>query len=296
MGVVATAIQRVQPGGRIQREGCCVEHRRAELQAEPRDAARDNSARFLRELRQLRGGAGLGQAELAARAHYPCDAIRAAEAGPSLPDLPVLSAYVRGCGGTLAEWEERWRSLTRSPAMPLLPVRPAGSSDAASAGARIGSTSLAADGHDPGIIMAALGRVADGMAASAQAASPAGAGRSKPPTAPAPAAMPMAAAAAGPKAAHASVAPGAVARRDASVALAAPGAGPAAGAAPGSGAASRAAVPSAVPPLPASSQVVAGKRRVLPPRTVAAALVAALAVGVIATVVVVVVAVLALFA
>jgi Helix-turn-helix domain len=124
----------------------------------------DNQARFLRELRQLRDGAGLGHAELAARAHYPCEAIRAAEAGPALPDLPVLSAYVRGCGGTVGDWEERWRTLTSSPALPLLPARTAGCSDAATAGARIGSTSLAAEGHDPMVIMAALSRVADGIA------------------------------------------------------------------------------------------------------------------------------------
>ena len=284
-----------------------MEHRRAELQEKFRDAAGDDSARFLRELRQLRGGAGLGHAELAARAHYPCDAIRAAEVGPSLPDLPVLSAYVRGCGGTPAEWEERWRSLTHSPALPLLPVRPAGHSDAATAGARVGSTSLAADGHDPHVIMAALGRVADGMAASAQADSPvAEASRSKPATAAAPAVVPRAAAAAGPGAAAASVAPGAGARRDASVALAAPAAVPAAGAASGSGArsgsdvasgsASRAAVRPALPPPPASGQVVADRQHLVPPRTMAAALSVALVVGVIATLVVVVVAVLALFA
>jgi hypothetical protein len=307
-GVAATAIQRVQPVGRIQREGCWVDNRRAELQqAEPRDAARDDSARFLRELRQLRGGAGLGYAELAARAHYPCDAIRAAEAGPSLPDLPVLSAYVRGCGGTPAEWEDRWRSLTRSPALPLLPVRPAGRTDAATAGARVGSTSLAADGHDPHIIMAALGRLADGMAASAQVGSPvAGASRSTPAIAAAPAATPTATAAARPEAAAASIAPGAVARRDASVAVAATAAGaaasgasgsaPATGAASGSGAAPRAAVPSAVPQLPASSQVAAGRRHLVPPHKMAAALSVALVVGVIATLIVVVVAVLALFA
>lgn len=284
-----------------------MEHRRAELQEKFRDAAGDDSARFLRELRQLRGGAGLGHAELAARAHYPCDAIRAAEVGPSLPDLPVLSAYVRGCGGTPAEWEERWRSLTHSPALPLLPVRPAGHSDAATAGARVGSTSLAADGHDPHVIMAALGRVADGMAASAQADSPvAEASRSKPATAAAPAVVPRAAAAAGPGAAAASVAPGAGARRDASVALAAPAAVPAAGAASGSGArsgsdvasgsASRAAVRPALPPPPASGQVVADRQHLVPPRTMATALSIALVVGVIATLVVVVVAVLALFA
>jgi hypothetical protein len=47
----------------------------------------------------------------------------------------------------------------------LLPTRDAGGSDAAAAGARIGSVSLAADAHDPTIIMAALGRVANGIAA-----------------------------------------------------------------------------------------------------------------------------------
>ena len=285
-----------------------MDNRRAELrQAEPRDAAGDDSARFLRELRQLRGGAGLGFAELAARAHYPCDAIRAAEAGPSLPDLPVLSAYVQGCGGTPAEWEDRWRSLTRSPALPLLPVRPAGRSDAATAGARVGTSNLAADGHNPHMIRAALGRVADGMAASAQAGSPlAGASRATPAIAAAPAATPTAAAAALPEAAAASIAPGAAARRDTSVAVAATvadtaasaafGSAPAAGALSGSGAASQAAVPSAAPQVPATGQVAADRRHLVPPHTMAAALSVTLVVGVIATLIVVVVAVLALFA
>ena len=104
-----------------------------------RGASGDDPARFLRELRQLRDGAGLGHAELAARAHYPYDRIKAAEVGPTLPDLPVLSAYVRGCGGTTEEWEERWRSLTSAPTLPLSDARHAGGSAAASAGARIGS-------------------------------------------------------------------------------------------------------------------------------------------------------------
>lgn len=142
-----------------------MEYREAELrEVAPSGVPDDDPARFLRELRQLRNGAGLEHVELAARAHYPCDAILAAEAGPALPDLPVLSAYVRGCGGTVTEWEERWRTLTRSPALTLLPTRDAGGSDAAAAGARIGSVSLAADAHDPTIIMAALGRVANGIA------------------------------------------------------------------------------------------------------------------------------------
>lgn len=142
-----------------------MKHQEAELrEVVPSGVPDDDPARFLRELRQLRNGAGLEHVELAARAHYPCDAILAAEAGPGLPDLPVLSAYVRGCGGTVTEWEERWRTLTRSPALTLLPTRDAGGSDAAAAGARIGSVSLAADAHDPAIIMAALGRVANGIA------------------------------------------------------------------------------------------------------------------------------------
>jgi hypothetical protein len=132
----------------------------------------DDPARFLRELRQLRDGAGLGPAELAARAHYPYDRIKAAEVGPTLPDLPVLSAYVRGCGGTTEEWEERWRSLTSAPTLPLVGARPAGSSTAASAGARIGSISPVADTPDPSIIQAALDRVAEQMAVGTSAPLP----------------------------------------------------------------------------------------------------------------------------
>lgn len=155
-----------------------------------RDARKDNPARFLRELRELRNHAGLGYAELAARAHYPCDAIKAAEAGPSLPDLPVLSAYVRGCGGTTAEWEERWRAITGCPASPVLAARPAGCSEAADAGARVGAASAAADGHDPDRVMAALNRVADGMAASSSSSSSSGTAGSVPYTAPAQGAVP----------------------------------------------------------------------------------------------------------
>jgi hypothetical protein len=142
-----------------------VEHRQVEDRpAAPHRGSGDDPARFLRELRQLRDGAGLGPAELAARAHYPYDRIKAAEIGPTLPDLPVLSAYVRGCGGTIEEWEERWRSLTSAPTLPLVDARPTGCSTAASAGARIGSISPAADTPDPSIILAALDRVAEQMA------------------------------------------------------------------------------------------------------------------------------------
>ena len=127
-------------------------------------ASGDDTAQFLHELRQLRHGAGLGHAELAARAHFPYDSIVAAEAGPELPDLPVLSAYVRACGGTTEEWEERWRSLSSSPSLPLSASRNGGRSDAATAGARIGSVSQVGDSPDPSIIIAALSRVAEEMA------------------------------------------------------------------------------------------------------------------------------------
>ncbi|HEY6495245.1 MAG TPA: helix-turn-helix transcriptional regulator [Trebonia sp.] len=151
-----------------------MEQARADVRQASRGASGDDAAQFLRELRQLRDTAGLGQAELAARAHYPYDAIRAAEIGPGLPDLPVLSAYVRGCGGTTEEWEERWRSLTRTPSLPVSGARQSGSSEAASAGARISAASPAGDGPDPSIIIAALSRVAEEMASPNDDATPAG--------------------------------------------------------------------------------------------------------------------------
>jgi hypothetical protein len=142
-----------------------VEHHKTDTrQVTGYRASGDDAARFLHELRQLRDRAGLGHAELAARAHFPYDSIRAAEVGPALPDLPVLSAYVRGCGGTTEEWEERWRSLTRSPSLPVSASRHAGRSDAATAGARIGSATPVGDNPDPSVIIAALNRVAEEMA------------------------------------------------------------------------------------------------------------------------------------
>jgi hypothetical protein len=146
-----------------------VERHQADVrQAGGRVASADDTARFLRELRQLRDGAGLGHAELAARAHYPYDSIKAAEVGPALPDLPVLSAFVRGCGGTTEEWEERWRSLTKTPSLPVSEARSAGGSAAAVAGARIGSVSQGGENPDPSIIFAALSRVAERMATGSE--------------------------------------------------------------------------------------------------------------------------------
>ena len=138
MGDCRAAITTAKPNGSSLLDGFT---KGRSLRVEPCAADADGAIRFFRELRRLRNEAGLELAELAARAHYPPDIIVAAEAGPSIPCLPVLSAYVRGCGGAPAEWEERWRSLTGSPAAdPCLPARPAGCSSLADAGARLGAT------------------------------------------------------------------------------------------------------------------------------------------------------------
>lgn len=157
--------------------------------AQPSDGIRvygmvGDANRFLRELRQLRREAGLESVELAARAHYPHDVIVAAEAGPGLPELPVLSAYVRGCGGGLAEWEERWRSVTGSPAAALhLPARPAGCSSLAEAGAQAAYDSPAVvDPEHRRRILAAITRAATETTA---AAIPAQQSPARPPSPPA---------------------------------------------------------------------------------------------------------------
>lgn len=132
-----------------------------------RDPARDPAAgQFLSDLRALRAQVGLDQGELAARAHFPRYVIAAAEA--ALPKLPVLAAYVRGCGGSadeVVDWEDRWRSVTGTPARPLMSARVAGLSGAASAGAQLAAASPPVSPEkDPTVILAALHRFADQMA------------------------------------------------------------------------------------------------------------------------------------
>ena len=135
----------------------------------PRFMPGDSPARFLGELRVLRDQAAIDHAELATRAHYPVDVLVSAEAGPSLPDLPVLSAYVRACGGVPAEWEDRWRALTGTAGDSALPSRPLGGSAAAKAGARAGAT--ATEDQDPAQVISVLSRVvsASGSASAASA-------------------------------------------------------------------------------------------------------------------------------
>ena len=137
---------------RIQREGAQLQIR-GTWSAGPGD----DQPRFLADLRTLRDSAAIGYDELAARAHYPSDVLKEAENGPSLPGLPILTAYVRACEGDVLDWEERWRRLNPDVADdPDLPVRPAGASAAAQAGARAGVGVVPPDVHDPERIRAAL--------------------------------------------------------------------------------------------------------------------------------------------
>jgi hypothetical protein len=117
----------------------------------------DDNRRFLADLRALRDAAALPFDELAARAHYPTDVLKEAESGPTLPTLPILAAYVRACDGDVVEWEERWRRLGfDSRADPGLPVRPAGASPAAVAGARAGVGVALPEAYDAERIRAVL--------------------------------------------------------------------------------------------------------------------------------------------
>jgi hypothetical protein len=117
----------------------------------------DGKQQFLADLRRLRDAAALEFEELAARAHYPSDVLKEAESGPGLPTLPILAAYVRACDGDVPEWEERWRRLGLAvDGDPGLPVRAAGASAAAVAGARAGVSVAPPDAYDPDLIRAAL--------------------------------------------------------------------------------------------------------------------------------------------
>jgi transcriptional regulator with XRE-family HTH domain len=72
---------------------------------------REDLEAFLRDLRALRAREGLSIAELAARTHFSLDTIAAAADGPVRPTLPVLEAYVRGCGDSLEAWMDRWQAV-----------------------------------------------------------------------------------------------------------------------------------------------------------------------------------------
>ena len=73
--------------------------------------APDGLEAFARDLRALRAKAGLDYPEMAEVSHYEMKTLAAAAGGLRLPTLPVAVAFVRACGGNVAEWEERWQKI-----------------------------------------------------------------------------------------------------------------------------------------------------------------------------------------
>jgi len=74
----------------------------------------DNVGAFARDLRVLRSKAELDYPDMAEKSHYTMRTLASAAGGLRLPTLPVLIAYVKACGGDVAEWEERWGKLIKS--------------------------------------------------------------------------------------------------------------------------------------------------------------------------------------
>jgi len=73
--------------------------------------APDGLEAFARDLRALRAKADLDYPEMAEVSHYEMKTLAAAAGGLRLPSLPVAVAFVRACGGSVAEWEERWQKI-----------------------------------------------------------------------------------------------------------------------------------------------------------------------------------------
>jgi hypothetical protein len=48
---------------------------------------------------------------MAELSHYTMKTLASAAGGIKLPTLPVTAAYVRACGGKVAEWEDRWHQV-----------------------------------------------------------------------------------------------------------------------------------------------------------------------------------------
>jgi hypothetical protein len=73
--------------------------------------APDGVESFARDLRALRAKAELDYPEMAELSHYTMKTLASAAGGLRLPTFPVAVAYVRACGGNVAEWEDRWQKL-----------------------------------------------------------------------------------------------------------------------------------------------------------------------------------------
>ncbi|GGS22387.1 MULTISPECIES: hypothetical protein [Actinokineospora] len=81
---------------------------------------------FAAELRALRRRCGTPDFPSISRTTgASVDALAAAVAGEQLPTWPTVAAFVRGCGGRVADWRQRWEQaraclLVRIPA-PRMP-------------------------------------------------------------------------------------------------------------------------------------------------------------------------------
>ena len=94
-----------------QRENAVPEERPTAAVPPAVSIAPDGLESFARDLRALRAKAELDYPELAEVSHYTMKTLVSAAGGLRLPTLPVAVAYVRACGGNVAEWEERWQKL-----------------------------------------------------------------------------------------------------------------------------------------------------------------------------------------
>jgi len=102
----------VNPGPVIRQRETAVPDERPAAAAQPAvSIAPDGLESFARDLRALRAKAELDYPEMAEASHYTMKTLVSAAAGLRLPTLPVAVAYVRACGGNVAEWEERWQKL-----------------------------------------------------------------------------------------------------------------------------------------------------------------------------------------
>ncbi|HXS64672.1 MAG TPA: tetratricopeptide repeat protein [Streptosporangiaceae bacterium] len=92
---------------------------------QPLDPSDGPVARFASDLRALRRHAGEpGYRDLAKRAHYSATTLSVAAGGNTFPSLEVTLAFVRACGGDVAEWEWRWNQVARSDADGDAPAAP----------------------------------------------------------------------------------------------------------------------------------------------------------------------------
>jgi hypothetical protein len=94
-----------------QRENAVPDERPAGAVRPAASIAPDGLESFARDLRALRAKAELDYPEMAEASHYTMKTLVSAAGGLRLPTLPVAVAYVRACGGNIAEWEERWQKL-----------------------------------------------------------------------------------------------------------------------------------------------------------------------------------------